>query len=181
MGYHSCCRRGLCMSCELLPVFWSTPNGSSCRRIQNSIYAYLMLWWSVPLSSHAALNSFGVAYANELCGLHVFEFHPLKELVAQSTLKRFSTSILPGACRGHRDRLRPHPQQPVHQDAQLNSDPLSLLMRLGIPQRPITRAKVFRKSAPVRGPEACNTRHSRVYSSTKVSHLSAALPPSDRG
>src|SRR5271157_3073344 len=68
MGYHSCCQRGLYMSCELLPVSWSTPNGSSCRRIQNSRYAYLISWWSIPLSSHAALNSFGVSYAKELLG-----------------------------------------------------------------------------------------------------------------
>ena len=47
--------------------------------------------------------------------------------------------------------------------AQLNSDPWSLLMRLGAPRRPTTRDKVFRKSAHVRGPDACNTRHSRVY------------------
>jgi len=60
--------------------------------------------------------------------------------------------------------------------AQLNSDPWSLLMRLGAPRRPTTRAKVFRKSAHVRGPDACNTRHSRVYLSTKVSHLSGRPP-----
>src|SRR5271168_2577198 len=55
--------------------------------------------------------------------------------------------------------------------SQMNSDPLSLLMRVGAPRRPMTRAKILRTSAPVSDPAACSTKHSRVYSSTKVSHL----------
>jgi len=35
----------------------------------------------------------------------------------------------------------------------------------------MTRAMMRRTSAPVNDPAACNTKHSRVYSSTKVSHL----------
>jgi len=54
----------------------------------------------------------------------------------------------------------------------INSGPLSLLMRVGDPRRPITRAKILGTSAPVRALDACNTMHSRLYSSTKVSHLS---------
>src|SRR5512142_3271555 len=53
----------------------------------------------------------------------------------------------------------------------MNSDPLSLLMRVGDPRRPITRATIRRTSAPVIDASACNTRHSLVYSSTKVNHL----------
>src|SRR5207237_3222799 len=53
----------------------------------------------------------------------------------------------------------------------INSDPLSLLMRVGAPRRPITRAKIRRTSAPVSDAAACSTKHSRVYSSTDVNHL----------
>jgi hypothetical protein len=52
---------------------------------------------------------------SRLCIRHALEFLPLKELVAQSTVKRFYISILPGASHGDRDRSRPHTRQPVHQ------------------------------------------------------------------
>jgi len=58
----------------------------------------------------------------------------------------------------------------------MNSEPLSLLMRVGAPRRPITRAKILRTSTPLKDPDACSTKHSRVYSSTNVSHLSGRPP-----
>src|SRR5580704_1532076 len=59
---------------------------------------------------------------------------------------------------------------------QINSEPLSLRMRVGAPRRPMTRASTRRTSAPVSERATCNAKHSRVYSSAKVSHLSE--PPS---
>src|ERR1700684_161880 len=70
----------------------------------------------------------------------------------------------------------PTPGSHLTNASQTNSDPLSLLMRVGAPRRPITWAMIRRTSAPVSDPAACNTKHSRVYSSTKVSHLRE--PPS---
>src|SRR5271157_4832862 len=67
-----------------------------------------------------AMRPDGVVFPPVPCRLfpsvrHALEFHPLQELVTQSTVKRFYISILPGASRGYRDRLRPHTRQPVHQ------------------------------------------------------------------
>src|SRR5271157_5089041 len=67
-----------------------------------------------------AMRPDGVVFPPVQCRLfpsvrHALEFHPLQELVTQSTVKRFYISILPGASRGYRDRLRPHTRQPVHQ------------------------------------------------------------------
>jgi len=67
-----------------------------------------------------AMRPDGVVFPPVPCRLfpsvrHGLEFHPLPELVTQSTVKRFYISILPGDSRGYRDRLRPHTRQPVHQ------------------------------------------------------------------
>src|SRR5260370_31493552 len=60
--------------------------------------------------------------------------------------------------------------QPIR-TSQMNSEPLSLRIRVGAPRRPITRASTRRTAEPVIDVPTCNARHSRVYSSTSESHL----------
>ena len=103
---------------------------------------------------------------------HILEFHSLQKLVAQATVKRFDVSILPRASRGYGKRLAPTAGSQFTNASQMNSEPLSLLIRVGAPRRPITRATIRRTSAPAIDVAACSTKHSRVYSSTSVSHLS---------
>src|SRR5437588_8579024 len=46
---------------------------------------------------------------------HVVEFGPLEKFVAQSTVKCFDISVLPGTRGCHGNRLRPDTPQPVRQ------------------------------------------------------------------
>ena len=107
----------------------------------------------------------------------LLEFLSLQKLIPQSTVKCLDISVLPGTRRGHRDRHRTDTCSQLVNAPQMNSDPLSLRIRVG-PPRPMTRATILRTSAPVSESAACKTRHSRVYSSTNVSHLSG--PPLGR-
>src|SRR5208337_2984892 len=128
-----------------------------------------------------AMRPDGVVFPPVPCRLfpsvrHALEFHPLQELVTQSTVKRFYISILPGASRGYRDRLRPHTRQPVHQRL---ANELRSIVTPDAGRRPATTNHPGHDPpniGPVIELSACHTRHSRVYSSTKVNHLSGRPP-----
>src|ERR1700722_5679092 len=143
--------------------------------------------------SHSALKSLGVLYLRELWGrmrlysrLHQRAF--LRASATDSNSSQFKNS---SRSRLWKDSMKPFSQGlaratgiafvPVCGNqavkiAQMNSEPLSLRIRVGPPRRPITRASTRRTSAPVIATSACNARPSRVYSSTNDSHLSE--PPS---
>ncbi len=100
----------------------------------------------------------------------------LRKSLAQGTRRASDCETIrctrsPGAFAATGIDCVPTPGSQLASVSQMNSDPLSLLIRVGAPRRPITLATTRRTSAPVIEFAAYSTKHSRVYSSTNVSHL----------
>ena len=177
----------------LLPVFWSTPNGSPLNEYSDSHVILRHFVYRSPFrrtpAEHSSASCTPMNCAAGSCCIPDGTNPPSPERPPRSRTPpapgtRLATGCGTTRCNRSATGSPPPPESAsdptsFHQfvrASQMNSEPLSLRIRVGDPRRPTTRAMIRRTSAPVIDPAAWSTRHSRVYSSTNVNHLSGRPP-----